>query len=127
MRQRFSSPTITIAAAVLTIVSAASAHPRAPAIAGRANGSLAYSPRDRMSWLMSAKLRRPAGFDSAAPSASLDGKFPWIPAGVFEGLDAFKYKAFDPQTGQYGVYAGGDVPTLTRLIDSATSASRSPG
>ena len=118
MRQGIYSSTIAIGAAVLMFVSAASAHLRTPAIASKANDSLAYSPRDLrlgVSW-----LAPPAGFDGGghtaealSPVACLDGKFPWIPVGMFDGFDAFKYKLFDPQTGQYGVFADSDAPTLT--------------
>jgi hypothetical protein len=118
VRQGINSSTIAIVAAVLMLVSAASAHLHTPAIAGKANNSLAYSLHDLplgVSWLLPAKLPSPAGFDGdgevrhsaepLSPSACLDGKFPWIPVGVFDGFDAFKYKAFDPRTGQYAVYA----------------------
>jgi hypothetical protein len=123
VRQGITSSTIAIGAAVLMFVSAASAHLRTPAIASKANNSLAYSVRDlrlEVSWPAPAKLGPPAGFDGGghtaealSPVACLDGKFPWIPVGMFDGFDAFKYKLFDPQTGQYGVYADNDAPTLT--------------
>jgi hypothetical protein len=126
VRQGIYSSTIAVGAAILMFVSAASAHPHAPAIASRANNPLAHSLSDLRlgaSWLLlPAKLGPPAAFDgdgasadALSPSACLDGKFPWIPVGTFDGFDAFKYKLFDPQSGQYGVYADSDAPTLTGL------------
>ena len=95
MRQGINSSTIAIGAAVLMFVSAPSAHPHAPAMASRANGSLAYSPRALSlgaSWLSPAKLGPPAGFDGGghsaealSPLACLDGNFHGSPWGCLMG------------------------------------------
>ena len=40
-------------------------------------------------------------------SASLDGKFQWIPTEILKVLDGFQFDRFDLRTGDYAVFADG--------------------
>jgi hypothetical protein len=105
--------TFALAAAALSLASAASADLRGPGGAGAADpGALATSPH--VQWRLDVSGspltlridgRRARAAEEASLPWSFDGPLPWLPVELMDGFDTLRFDRFDPRTGERTVFA----------------------